>query len=699
MRDNLDAVFSPKSIAVIGASRKKYGVGREILHNLILGGFNGRIYPVNPNATDVHSIKAYPSVMDIPDEVDLGIVVVPAEKALKVVEECGKKGVKGLVVITAGFREIGGEGLEREKKLRELINQYGMRMIGPNCMGIINTDPDVNMDATFAPTMPLKGNIGLISHSGALGAAILDHAENIKVGFSKFASLGNRTDVSSNDLLMMMEDDPQTDVVLMYIESFGNPRNFTKIVRRITRKMPVIALKSGRTEAGSRAALSHTGALAGLDVATDALFEQCGVIRVQSIEELFDYGSAFSMQPLPKGKKVAILTNAGGPGIMAVDACVYFGLEVSKLSKTTVKVLEEHLPREASKSNPIDMIADAGAKRYEVALEALLKDENVDAAIVINVPPVMIDEHEIAKAIVSVSKKYDKPVLTCFLARGESSPGFMELVGNSIPSYLFPENAVKSLHAMVRYKEYREREKGEVRAFDVDKNKVKEILGKVKSEGRDRLWDDETYEVLGAYGFPVARFERADNLEDAVKAAARIGYPVVLKVISRDVVHKTDFGAVVLNIGNEIELRGQFSKLRGEMKARKVKIDGLLIQEMVGKGKEVIMGMNLDPKFGPILMFGLGGVYAEVLKDVSFRLVPLTDFDSMRMIKSIKSYSLLEGVRGEEPSDIDSVAEMLQRLAQLVTDFLEIKELDINPLLVFEKGQSSRVVDARIILG
>jgi acetyltransferase len=698
MRNNLDTIFNPKSIAVIGASREKGGVGREILHNLVVGEFKGIIYPVNPNANEIHSMKCYPSVLDIPEEVDLGIVVVPAAIVLKVVDECGQKGIKGIVVISAGFGETGEDGLKREKDLKSIVDKYGMRMIGPNCMGIINTDPEVNMDATFASTLPLKGNIGLISQSGALAAAILDHARQVHVGFSKFVSLGNKADVSGNDLLEMLENDPQTDVILLYIESFGNPRNFTKIVRRITRRKPVIALKSGRTEAGSRAALSHTGSLAGLDNATDALFEQCGVIRVQSIEELFDYGSAFSMQPMPKGKRIAILTNAGGPGIMAVDACVSFGLEVAKFSESTEKILKKSLPSEANISNPVDMIADADEKRYEVALKAILKDKNVDAVIVISVPPVMVNELEIAKTVVSVSKKFEKPVLTCFLARGENSPGFMELVSNHIPSYLFPENAAKTLNAMWRYREFTDRDKGEIKTFKADKDIVRKVLERVKSEGRNRLWDDETFEVLKAYGFQVAKSARADELEDAVKAADEIGYPVAMKLISKEVVHKTDYGAVVLDINDEIELRGRYSKLLGAMVSRNIKVEGILVQEMVGEGKEVILGMSLDPKFGPILMFGLGGVYAEVLKDVSFRLVPMTDLDAIRMIESVKSYLLLEGVRGEKPSDVRAIADNLQRLSQLVTDFYEIKELDINPLIVFEKGLGAKIVDARIIL-
>jgi len=484
----------------------------------------------------------------------------------------------------------------------------------------------------------------------------------------------------------------------MYIESFGNPRNFTKIARRLTKKKPVIALKSGRTEAGSRAALSHTGALSGLDSATDALFEQCGVIRVQSIEELFDLGSAFSMLPLPKGKNVAILTNAGGPGIMAVDACVNYGLDIAKFSEATLKILDDNLPPEAHKSNPVDMIASADAKRYEIALEALLSDDNVDAVIVIFVPPLVTEELEVAKAIVSVYKKHDKPVLSCFLARDESSEGFMELVSNEIPSYVFPENAAKTLAAMTMYSTYKQREEGEVKSFEVNSERVKEIFENVKSEGRKRLWDHEAFEVLSAYGFPTTRIERADSLEDAVKAANGIGYPVALKLLSKDVVHKTDVGAVILNIKDEVELRGRYTMMLDNMKKENIHVEGVVVQEMVPFGREVILGMNLDAKFGPIIMFGLGGVYAEVLKDVSFRLIPMTNLDAMRMIKSVRSYSLLEGVRGEAKSDIDSIAINLQRLAQLVTDFHEIKEMDVNPLMVFQEGKGARVVDVRIIL-
>ncbi|MFQ5884758.1 MAG: acetate--CoA ligase alpha subunit, partial [Thermoplasmata archaeon] len=443
MRSRLDSIFSPKSIAVIGASRKKGKIGRELLHNLIRYEFEGKLFPINPYAEEVHSIPAYPSILDVPDEVDLAVIVVPAELTIDVMKECGKKGVKGVIVITAGFKETGEKGARLEKKLHDICKKYGISMIGPNCMGVINTNENVMMDATFAPSLPLTGRISFMSQSGALGAAILDHADNIKVGFAKFVSLGNKTDVSGNDLLMAWEDDPDTDIVLMYIESFGNPRNFAKIARDVTRKKPIVALKSGRTEAGAAAAASHTGALAGLDAATDALFEQCGVIRVGSIEELFDIAIGFANQPLPKGNRIAILTNAGGPAIMTVDALVGAGLELSEFSDRTKKKLRENLPEEASIKNPVDMIAAAGPREYEMAMEAILADRRVDALVTIFVPPIVTKEIEIAHVIVKASKKYKKPVLSCFLGRTEDSPGFVYLTENDIPSYLFPESAVK----------------------------------------------------------------------------------------------------------------------------------------------------------------------------------------------------------------------------------------------------------------
>ncbi len=698
MSGRLDNIFSPQSIAVIGASRSKQKVSWQVLDNLLKFGFNGRIYPINPKATSVHSIKAYPSVLDVPDEVDMAIIVVPAAHVLSVVEECGRKGVKGLVVITAGFSEIGGVGIEREQELHSLVTKYGMTMIGPNCMGVINTHDDVQMDSTFSPIPPLKGDIAFMTQSGALGVAILEHARNVAVGLSKFASLGNAVDVSGNELIEYMEEDPETAVILLYIESFGDPRNFVRIARRVTRRKPIIALKSGRTEAGARAAVSHTGAMAGPDVGTQALFEQCGVLRVGSIQELFDLAMAFSQQPLPQGRRVAVITNGGGPGIMATDALVSHGMQMAELSPKTIAYLEKNLPQEASTSNPIDLIADADGPRYRLVMEAVLKDEGVDALLVITVPPVVTDDVEIARAIWEVARDYDKPTLSSFVSRAEDSPAFMELAGHGIPSYLFPENAARSLAAMATYREYLAREEGEFRVFDVDRGKAEEIVSKVRADSRTRLHETESLELLQAYGFNIVETRMAHSLEKALELAEEIGYPVALKAIHPKIVHKTEYGAVALDIRTSDELRRHFGTMSDRLSSKGLAPKEFMVQEFARGGKETIMGMTLDPKFGPMIVFGLGGVYVEFLKDVVFGLTPMTDMDAVRMIESIRSYPILEGVRGEPPSDVASLAEYLQRLSQMVEEFQDIGEVDINPFLVFEKDKGCKVVDARVIL-
>jgi acetyltransferase len=698
MLRRLIPVFNPKSIAVIGASRKKGKIGRELLHNLIDYEYQGKLYPINPFAEEVHSIPAYPSILDVPDEVDLAIIVVPAEKTLEVMKNCGKKGVKGAIMITAGFKETGEKGAKLEKQLHDIAKKYGISMIGPNCMGVINTNEKVSMNATFAPTHPLRGRISFMSQSGALGAAILDHADNIKVGFAKFVSLGNKMDVSGNDLLMAWEDDPDTDIILMYIESFGNPRNFVRIARSVTAKKPIIALKSGRTEAGAAAAASHTGALAGLDAATDALFEQCGVLRVSSIEELFDIAIAFANQPLPKGNRIAVLTNAGGPAIMTVDALVGAGLELSRLGDKTRRKLEDILPEEASTKNPVDMVAAAGPEEYKHAMAAILADRRVDGLITIFVPPIVTKEIEIAQVIAKTAKRYKKPVLSCFLGRTEDSPGFVHLTDNGIPSYIFPESAVKSISSMVAYREYLEREKGKVRTFRVDRKTPKRIFRKVKKENRTWLAEMEAFDVLKSFGFTTVVTDVVENLEEAKKAAKKIGYPVVIKACGEGIIHKTEIGAVALDIEDEAELVTTYKKMVSDVKKAGFSPDCILVQEMVKGGKEVILGMKYDQHYGPIVMFGTGGIYVEYLKDVAFRVAPMTDVDAKRMVKSIQSYPILEGVRGEKPSDVDSLFESIQRLSQLAVEFEKIGQMDINPIKLFESGEGYKIVDVRIAL-
>jgi len=693
----LDPIFSPKTIAVIGASRQKGKVGYAILHNLLANEFQGTIYPVNPHAESVHSIRAYPSVLDVPGPVDLAILCVPADAALAAARECGRKGVKGLVVITAGFREIGGIGVERERELRDLVRAHGMTMVGPNCMGVINTNPEVRLDATFAPTPPLRGTISFMSQSGALGVAILDHAKAINVGFAKFVSLGNKADISGNDLLEAWEHDPETKLILMYIENFGNPKNFVQIARRVTKGKPIIAVKSGRTEAGGRAAVSHTGALGGSDLAANAVFAQTGVLRADSIEALFDLAMAFSLSRLPRGGRVAIVTDAGGPAIMATDALVEQGLELARLSDATVASMRSWAPVEASLENPVDLIASAGADEYRRALRAVLADPNVDAVIAIYVPPIVTAEVDVARAIWEAAAGSDKPVLCTFLGRSEDSPGFVELVRNGVPSYLFPESAARALAAMHRHGEYLKRDEGTVPRFLVDRERAEAILSRARTEGRSRLRDREAIDVISAYGIPVARTRYGPR--DAVESLARdLEFPVVLKAVAPGLVHKTEVGGVAVDLRDAATLRIELGEMERRLRAADLEVEGFVVQEFVRGGKETILGMARDKVFGALLAFGLGGIYVEWLRDVAFGLAPITDADARRMIDSIRTAPLLRGVRGEPPSDVAALADALLRLSQLVTDFEAIREIDLNPVIALEAGKGCSVVDARIVL-
>ncbi len=698
MGDRLDPIFNPRSVAVIGASRQKGKVGYAILHNLIANEYQGTIYPVNPNAESVHSIKAYPSVLDVPGPVDMAVICVPAEFAMDAVGQCARKGVKGLVVITAGFREIGGLGEERERRLKELVRTNGMTMVGPNCMGVINTNPDVRLNATFAPTPPLRGRLSFMSQSGALGVAILDQAQSLNLGFAKFVSLGNKTDVSGNDLLESWEHDEDTHVILMYIENFGNPRNFARLARRISKNKPIVAVKSGRTEAGGRATVSHTGSLGGSDIAAEAVFEQTGVIRAYSIDELFDYAMAFARLEPPKGKRVAIVTDAGGPAILCTDALIQLGLELATLDPRTVESMRAWAPPEASLRNPVDLIASAGPEEYRKAIEAVLADGNVDAAIAIYVPPIVTQEVDVARAIWEAGRSSDKPLLCNFLGRSQESPGFVELVQHDVPSYLYPEAAARTLAALVRYGTYLRRDDGEFPDLSVDQEAAAKIVDAAKAAGRKRLSEVEGLRLLQAYGFATAKTRLVNDAEEAEAAAKEIGFPIVLKATGEKLVHKTEQKAVAVDLRDEKELRGEFAKMEKRLAKAGVAVDGWLVQEYVKGGKETILGMNRDKVFGPLLAFGLGGVYVEYLKDVAFGLAPITDEDAKRMIASIKTYPLLAGVRGEKPSDLAALQDALLRLSQLAHDFEEIKEIDLNPVIALEKGKGCKVVDARILL-
>ena len=681
-----DAILRPKSIAVIGASRTPNTIGWQILDNLLRFGFNGPLYPVNPKAEVIHSIRAYPTVRAIPDPVDLAIVVVPKHLVQGVAEECGQKRVKGLVVITAGFAEVGGEGIVREAKLLETVKRYGMRMVGPNCMGVLNSSPDFSMNATFAPTMPPYGPVGFISQSGAMGLSILDYAEELGIGIHQFVSVGNKADVSGNDLLLYWADDPEIRVILMYLESFGDPRRFYQIARELTRKKPIFVVKAGRTAAGARAASSHTAALAGTDLAADALMEQCGVVRAQTVEELFDYAMAFPRLPLPKGNRVAIVSNAGGPAIILADACESLGLSVHELSAETQAAIRRRVPDEAAVRNPVDLIASATAETYRDVLALVLQDPNVDAVIVSVVPPPLGSKaKDVAEAIVRVAaSRRDIPVMAVLMGRQGIPAGMRELLTAGMPGYIFPESAARALAAMNRYREWLERPAGTEHRFPADAGRVAGILKGAAAEGREKLTEAEAMEVLGAYGIPTVPWRRAVSADEAAPAARAIGFPVVLKVISASIVHKSDVGGVVLGLSSEKEVREGYARMLQRVKERAgVVPESVFVQAMIPGGRETIVGSTRDPKAGPLLMFGLGGLAVEVLKDVVFRVHPVTDVDARGMVRGIRGFGFLEGVRGEPAVDLVALQEIIQRVSQLVGEHEAILEMDINPLVAF----------------
>jgi acetyl coenzyme A synthetase (ADP forming)-like protein len=677
---------------VIGASRASQGIGREILRNLVDYGFTGPIYPVNPKADSINSIKCYPSMRAIPDSVDLAVVVVPRPAVPAVIDDSIARGVRGLIIITAGYREVGPEGSREEEALRARVRAAGIRVVGPNCMGVINTDPEVRMNATFAAARPARGSVGFMSQSGALGEVILAHAQEIGLGIAYFVSMGNKIDISGNDLIEAWENDPRVNVILMYLESFGNPEKFAAVSRRVTRKKPILAVKSGRTTAGARAAFSHTGALAGTEVAVDSLLEQCGVLRVGSLSEMFTLATAFTNQPLPAGNRVAILTNAGGPAIMATDACATLGLEITELPQPTQAKLRRVLVPEASVKNPVDMIASADASRYAAALKILKDERAVDALIVLFVSPIMINATEVARAIIQAARGARKPILTCFMGTEQGRQGVEELRAAGIPVYLFPEEAARALAGLDRYRRIRERPMGREPDFDVDRRRAGIILRRARMEGRAVLGLEEVSELLSAYGLPVAPFRIVGTAGEAIEAASAIGYPVVVKALAEDLVHKTERGAVKVDLRNGDEVANACRAIRKAVGAAALRFQ---VQAMMQGGHEIILGLMQDPRFGPLLMFGLGGVYVEVMKDVVFRRIPITDVEARDMVRGIRGYGLLLGARGSVKADEGFLVEALLRLAQMRCDYPEIEQLDINPLIIGARRESSFVVDAR----
>jgi len=695
----LNAIFRPRSVAVIGASTRRHSIGRLILHNLIMGDFHGKLFPVNPKADYIHSIKAYPSIQQVPDDVDLAVVVVPAGVVEETVRQCGEKGVSGLVIITAGFREIGGEGAEREKRVVELCRHYGMRVVGPNCLGVFNADPKFSLNATFAPGVPLVGPLGMVSQSGALGVAIWTEMQRNNVGFSQFVSIGNKADVTGNDMLEYWESDPHTALIALYIESFGDAMRFNTLARRITRKKPVLMVKSGRTAAGARAASSHTGALSGTDRATDALINQTGVIRARTIDEMMAMILAFSRCAIPKGSRVSVLTNAGGPAIMATDALVGHGLELSPLSDETRAKLQEHLPVEASVANPVDMIASANSRTYGACTRILLEAEETDIVIVAFVPPLMVNPMEIVRAVTEEKNRIDKPVLMVLMAEEQYYDRIALEIPDSPPIYRYPETAALASAKLVHHARWTQRDEGSVPTVDADRETTARIL---ESEGApgEYLDPDAAFRLLEAYRFPLVPWRRVHNAEEAVAAADELGYPAVLKVGGRRIVHKSDVGGVIMNIKNALEMEGAFGKITRAVQelGHDPEEDAFLVQPLATPGREVILGMNTDSVIGPVILFGMGGKYVEVFRDTVLRIPPITDVDAREMVESIRGYPLLQGVRGDEPVALPVIYRALHSLSALVRDFPQIGELDLNPFLLAADAEHCRIVDARIRL-
>jgi acetyl coenzyme A synthetase (ADP forming)-like protein len=701
---DLEPMFAPRSIAVVGASRRPGSVGHAVTRNLVYGGYTGVVYPVNPKTKSILSLRCVSSFAAIDDEVDLAVIVTPAPTIEGVVREGADHGIRHFLIISAGFKEVGGEGVERERRLTKLAHDRGLSLVGPNCLGIINTAPDVQMNATFATHMPRKGALGLVSQSGALCTALLDYAQGRGIGFSRFVSFGNKVDVTEIDLLRALARDPQTHVILMYVEDLSAGQPFIDACHQITHgdtPKPILAIKTGRTSEGAAAAASHTGSLAGSDEVYDAMLAQAGVIRVESVGELFDFAEAFIDPTLPSGRGTAIVTNAGGPGIMATDACIRYGLKIARFQDYTTKSLRFQMPPTGSWKNPVDVIGDAKHDRYRAALDAVTADENVHQVAVIVTPQMMTDVENIAQVIAETKGFCNKPIIGVLMGLVDVSPAVSVLQEHGVPTFTFPEDAMRALAAKARFAEWVRRPMSDYRGFDVDAAAVERLFTRELKEGRNQLVELQALDALRCYGFPTVPYALARTPDEAAKAAGEIGYPVVMKISGPKILHKTDVGGVRLNLSSEQEVREAFEGMLTSVRKHlgdEIEIWGVLIQKMLARGKELILGMTRDPRFGPLLMFGLGGIYTEALRDVAFRLAPIRENVATEMVKGIRSHRLLEGVRGEPPSDLPAVAECLLRLSQLVTSHPGIQELDINPLVVYPRGKGTVVADARIIL-
>ena len=695
----LNNFFNPKSIAVIGASKTPGKVGHDILKNIIQYGYDGAVYPINPAADEILGRKAYPSLQDVPDKIDLAVVVIPSKNVLEVIGQCGEKNIDSAIIITAGFKESGLEGAKLETELINKAKEAGVRFIGPNCLGMIDTHSKVN--ASFAAGMPEKGGIGFFSQSGALCLAVLDRALPDKIGFSKFISMGNKADISDTDIMLALAEDKHTKVILGYIEGVGDGRKFMDVATQVSKKKPVIILKSGITSSGAKAASSHTGALAGREAAFEAAFKQSGIIRAHTINELFNYALAFANQPLPQGPNVAIITNSGGPGILAADACDKSDLKLAPPHKEIVDELRTFLPPVASFYNPVDILGDARSDRYEKAITTVLKDDKIHGLMVLLTPTATVDIEATAIAVANIANKTDRPILTSFMGKKSIEEAAKTLLSYGVPNYSYPEEAVSAMNAMYHYHVWINRPDKQYQGFPGFKEKAVQVFANAKKENRDRFTDSEVHDVLNAYGFTLPKSSFARTSEEAVDAAMEIGYPVVMKILSPQIVHKSDIGGVRVNLNSKQEVEKVFfeitTHLRNIMPA--AQIYGVMIQEMVHGGKEIIMGITKDPQFGHMIMFGLGGIYVEVLKDIAFRITPLSREDAHEMIRETKTFPLLRGVRGEAEADIESIEHSLMILSQMAVDFPQIIEADINPLLVRKRGEGAVAIDARFAIG
>ncbi|MBS7604883.1 MAG: acetate--CoA ligase [Candidatus Bathyarchaeia archaeon] len=695
----LDAFFNPKSIAVIGASRDPTKVGHRVLRNLVEGGFGGALYPINPNADEILGLKCYKSVRDIPGEVDLAVIVVPARTVPSVLEDCGASGVKGVVVISAGFGETGREGAQLERELVNICRKYGMRMQGPNCLGIISVQRRVN--ASFAPAMPLPGNIAFVSQSGALGSAILNWAIRNEIGFTKFISLGNEADLNAADFIEALGEDEDTKVIGLYIEGVKEGGRFIEVAKKVSRKKPIVAIKAGTTSAGMRAVSSHTGSLAGSDVAFSAAFKKAGIIRVNTLEDLFNLVLGFGLQPPLKGRRILIVTNGGGPGILATDACEKSNLELPLLEHEIIEELRKNMPPQASLGNPIDILGDADEKRYRLAIEAGLKSNNIDGIIVILTPQAVTPSERIAETLAEIGRLSSKPILASFMGFDEGSTIIRMLKRNRIPNYAFPEQAAHVFRAMYEYTLILNSPiKEEVPKVEINAEKILEVIQRVRSEGRSVLTINEAMVIADAAGIPMPKAAVARSREEAGRLSDELGYPVAMKIISPDIIHKTDVGGVILGVKSRAEAEENYEYLLRRVRTviPRAKVSGVLIQKMAPRGKEVIVGAVRDPQFGPLIMFGLGGIYVDFLRDVSYGLCPLTRAEAAEMIEETKAYALLKGVRGEPPSDIASIIDVMLKVSQIMMQFKDIMEMEINPLFVYESGEGCLGVDVRIII-